>query len=111
MQHSKNLGFNSWLPYHAVKAARQGWCLVDTDQRGSSPIELQKIDDVAGKSIEYNVQVVSLVGDDDAVDACRLAYENGEDHAILAYRILKRESPGEFEYWGMSSWQTSKVIA
>jgi hypothetical protein len=111
MRNKKNLDINDWRPCHAVKAASQGWCLIDTDQRGSSPIELQKIDDAAGKSIEYGVPVLSLVADDDAVDAFRVAYENREDHAVLAYQILKWGSPGEFEYWDMLSWQVSKITA
>jgi hypothetical protein len=42
--------------------------------------------------------------DEDAVRSFRRAFNMGEDHALLAFRLIKTHSPKEYEHWRMMEW-------
>lgn len=102
---SDKLDMDDWLLHHVQAAAAQGWCLSEVGI-SSSPhcVEIQRIDDAELSGHVLHVQVPQLQSDDDAVQALKAAWLRGEDHAGLAYQLLKTHSPSEFEFWQMMTW-------
>ena len=83
--------FEDWLPHHWVTAQSQGWQLVETGLPCTANwLEIQSVG--------------HLKEDSQAVESFHRAWQRGEDHAILAYRILQYHSAGEFEFWHMAQW-------
>ena len=95
---------DDWTTHHQLAAARQGWCISDTGERGHGRYEIQRIDDVDAAGGACGVAIPQFVSDIEAVAAMRDAYTKGEDHGLLAYRIIKLMSQSEFEYWKMGTW-------
>lgn len=96
---------DDWLMQHANAAAAQGWCLSEVGlKRTPHYVEIQRIDDAETTSMNWGIQIPQLEDDAQAVNIMQAAWQRGEHHAVLAYDILKNESPSEFEFWGMVNW-------
>ena len=101
-----NATMNDWQPGHVRLAAEQGWCLSEVAVEGSAHyLEIQRLDDAETVSKHWGVQVPQLDGDEAAVAALKQACMRGEPHAVLAYQIVKHNSPSEFYFWQMQNWQ------
>ncbi len=99
---------DDWLPHHQALAAEEGWCIGETGIKNTpNHLEIQRIDDVEQVSMVMGVNAIGLPGDDQAVEALRQSWLLKNDHALLAYRIIRYNSPAEFCFWGMSSWTRS----
>jgi hypothetical protein len=96
---------HDWCVQHANAAATQGWCLSEVDANNTThSMEIQRIDDAETTGVHWGIQIPQLDDDDQAVQAMQAAWKRGEPHAELAYEILKKFSPSEFEFWGMIDW-------
>jgi hypothetical protein len=103
---SNRVDITDWHAHHVLTAGARGWCLSEVGLSGTPHfLEVQRLDDAAGVSVDWGIQVPQLSGDDHAVQVFKQAWLNGEDHATLAYQILKHASPSEFEYWHMNTWR------
>ena len=92
---------DDWLSCYRIMAAEQGWCLSETHHAGChAPIEVQRWDNA-----DLEVVVPKLEGDDEAVQAFYQSWQRGEPHALIAYHILAKNSPMEFQYWRMDKWR------
>lgn len=97
---------DDWLPCYQIMAADQGWCLSETHHAGChAPIEVQRWDDADGVTVDLGVVVPHLEGDDRAVQAFYQSWQRGEPHALIAYDILAKNSPMEFQHWRMHTWR------
>lgn len=94
----------SWRREHTLVAASQGWCISEVRSDDHAPWEIQRLDDAESASEDYGVQVPQLASDDEAVQVLREAWQRGEPHAVLAYQLLRENSPQEFAYWQMEAW-------
>ena len=90
-----------WSTWHALAAAVQGWRLSETGFNHHSTIEVRCLE----PGEPYAELGIELDGDERAVDALRDAFSNGQDHAMLAYNLIKSHSPSEFHHWDMASWR------
>lgn len=97
LKNSAIVSIDDWTPYHQNIASKQGWKLVDTDSYGSR-VEVHCT----------NVVPTLDLNDYTAVANLKEAYLNNEDHAILAFNILKYHSVVEFQHWAMDSWVMQK---
>lgn len=93
---------------HVKCALSEGWMIWDTDYRGAHGLQVQCVDDPERMSEEMGISVPELQNDAEAVQVMKQSYEQGSDHAIQAYRILKQHSLSEFTYWGMQHWKIRK---
>ena len=85
------------------RLARDG--ALETDSSNDhAPLEIQRLDDAESFSKELGVFVPQLNGDGDAVVRFREAFRNDEPHAVLAYQLLRENSPKEFDHWRMKDW-------
>ena len=98
------MSMESWRREHTLAAARQGWCISQCMSNQHAPWEVQRLDDAESASEDYGVQVPQLASDDEAVQVLREAWQRGEPHAVLAYQLLRENSPQEFAYWRMEEW-------
>jgi hypothetical protein len=95
-----------WTREHTLAAVRQGWCISEVlCGDNHAPWEVQRLDDAESASEDYGVKVPQLASDDEAVQVLREAWQRGEPHAVLAYQLLRENSPQEFAYWRMEVWQ------
>lgn len=85
-------------------ALAQGWMLCEVDFHGKTEVEVQRVDDALAVGMIHNVQVPSLLDDYQAVCELRAAFMRGEDHALMAYALVKSLSAQEFTHWDMQSW-------
>lgn len=99
------MSMECWTREHTLAAARQGWCISEVRSDDHAPWEIQRLDDAESASEDYGVQVPQLASDDEAVQVLRGAWRRGEPHAVLAYQLLRENSPQEFTYWRMEDWQ------
>ena len=103
---AQSLDMDDWHPHHIHAAGAQGWCLSEVGvPKTGHYLEVQHIQDAAQVSEEWGVPVRQLEHDLAAVEIMRTAWCSGEEHAILAYQLLKLHSPSEFDYWNMTSWR------
>jgi hypothetical protein len=84
---------------HAEAACAQGWQLVDMGLPGGHAIQIQ---DVCQSQVPGAAHLGSHQA---AVQAFKHAYEQGADHAIQAYLVLKQHAHSEFSYWNMHTWK------
>ena len=102
---NNRVDIGDWQRSHMRAAAAQGWLLSETGIKGSAhSLEVQRIDDAYSFSQDLQVHVPQLDNDQQAVARLKQAWLMAEDHAMLAYQILKYNSPSEFEYWEMNHW-------
>lgn len=95
---------DDWLPIYQTRAARQGWQLVSTEYYGNLEVQIHCVG--YDQSLIYNDRENDLVNTDEkAVYAMKQAYLRREDHAVLAFHILKNQSLMEFTHWAMDSWK------
>jgi hypothetical protein len=71
-------------------------------------LEVQHIQDAQSVSADWGVPVRQLDHDLAAVEIMRASWQAGEEHAMLAYQLLKLHSPSEFDYWRMHTWIPSE---
>lgn len=89
---------HDWQEPHRERARSQGWSIVEMGVPGS-PYYLEI------RAVENGP--MGTMTDEDAARALRRALKDREDHAILAYAIIRNSSPSEFSYWGMSTWHAN----
>jgi hypothetical protein len=100
------LNIDDWYKHHILAAGAQGWCLSEVALPNTAHyLEIQRLDDAEGVSRDWGVTVPQLADDAAAVDAMREAWASYQEHALLAYHLLKHHSPSEFLYWGMGEWR------
>lgn len=100
------LNMDDWTQRHINAAGAQGWCLCEVGiPRTGHYLELQYINNAATVGSEWGIPIPQLAHDLDAVETMQASWLAGEDHAQLAYQLLKLHSPSEFEYWKMHTWQ------
>lgn len=100
-----NLDMDDWSFSHERQAAAQGWCLLQFGVANTAnAVQIHKIEEVDLVSEKLGVDVPNLPHDQAAVEKFRQAYEQGQLHAQVAYRILQTRSPSEFHYWHMHHW-------
>jgi hypothetical protein len=103
---TQKLNMDDWEHRHIHAAGAQGWCLSEVGvPRSGHCLELQYINDAVSVSEEWGIFIPQLGHDLDAVEIMHASWLAGEDHAQLAYQLLKIHSPREFEYWRMHMWQ------
>lgn len=107
---AKYLDLDDWNQRHQRLAATQGWQLIDNGQMGNNAVEIRCLDQQIDL-IRLADRSDQIRSDEDAVAMMKAAYLRGEDHAILAYNILKYQSPVEFAMWGMGSWHHQRQAA
>lgn len=107
---AKYLDMEDWTPRYQRLAAAQGWQLTENGQLGNGSIEI--------RCLETPIDLVRLADrsqhiqtDDDAVSSMKTAFLNNEDHAIIAWTIIKYNSPLEFSMWAMNSWKNQRKAA
>ena len=99
------VNMDDWHNSHVLLAAAQGWCISEVGIEGSAHyLEIQRLDDALAVGLDWGVTIPQLDGDEAAVSALRAAWRRGEDHALLAYQIIKQNSPSEYHYWEMQHW-------
>lgn len=107
---AKYLDLDDWTLHHQRIAAAQGWQLTNNGQLGNHSIEIRCL----GNQIDL-IRIAdrseNILSDEDAVAAMKSAYMRKEDHAVLAYNILKYQSHLEFKVWGMGSWPLQRKAA
>lgn len=104
---SDQIDMDDWQMAHANAAAAQGWCLSEVGiKRTPHYVEIQRIDDADTTSVHWGMPIPQLESDQHAVQVMHDAWLRGEEHALLAYQILKRDSPSEFHFWHMHTWHT-----
>lgn len=82
---------DDWTPWHQRAAVAEGWRLREVDQAlPSSAIEIQSAS--------------CTDPDEGAVDTFRRSWITSQDHAVLAFQILRYQSPAEFQLWGLNEW-------
>lgn len=102
---TQKVSIEDWHRHHMLAAGAQGWCLSEVGLANTpNYLELQRFDDAESVGQDWGISIPQLDGDDQAAKAFEAAWRRGEDHALLAYQILKFNSPSEFEYWGMDNW-------
>ena len=104
------LNYDDWTYTHQRLASLQGWQLVDTDSLGAASVEIRCIDSHA-KSNAWAERSNHAMNDEVAVKAMKEAFLRDEDHAVLAYHIIKNTSVPEFNMWGMASWNHQRQAA
>ena len=95
------IAFDDWNDHHAREAARQGWQLVETGFLGNAPLEIKCVD--VDTFVDSNTCPI-YTHDEYAVRAFRSAFESMEDHALLAFRLIRIYSPKEYDHWRMAEW-------
>lgn len=102
---TQSVDMDDWTPRHIHAAGAQGWCLSEVGApKTGHYLELQFIQDAAQVSMDWGMPVRQLEHDLDAVEVMHTSWQAGEEHAQLAYQLLKLHSPSEFEYWRMHMW-------
>jgi len=92
---------DDWHENHANAAACQGWQIFDTGFLGQAPLEIRYLEmdpatDVEDKTVHCR--------DEEAVRSFREAFKLGEDHALVAFKLIRLHSPKEYEHWRMMDW-------
>ena len=103
---TRALNMDDWHQHHVLAAGAQGWCLSEVALPNTAHyLEIQRLDDAEGVGRDWGITVPQLDDDAAAVAALRAAWLAWQEHALLAYHILKHHSPSEFLYWGMGEWR------
>lgn len=93
-----------WTWDHTLAAGRQGWCIAGVRNDDHAPWEIQRLDSAEEVSKDWGIEVPQLASDDHAVQVLKESYARGEPHAVLAYQLLRDNSPQEFAHWRMEAW-------
>jgi hypothetical protein len=94
---------DDWTTTHEKAALKQGWQLTDSDSF-SGRVEIRCVSD--GHFLEDRTETENH--DYAAVSSMKAAYMNDDDHAMLAYMILKYNNHMEFQHWAMETWPAQK---
>lgn len=90
---------DEWNMIYHRDAANQGWCISETAGHSwHAPFEVH----LSGDDPDSLDQAG---GDEMAIEILRRSFNNKDPHAIAAYELLKKASPGEFSYWKMGKWK------
>lgn len=105
----KKLTIDDWNDHNRRAAARQGWQLLETEFH-SSTVVICGIDDESDPDVRTEFNSGSSTNDEQAMLAMKESFLRNEDHAILAYNIIKNQSATEFFHWAMESWKVQKSV-
>ena len=100
--------YDDWQIVHRNAAACQGWCISEVDD-AIDQWQVQRLDDADITGNAWGVDIPRLESDADAAAAMKAAFLRGEDHAILAWKIIRNVCHQEFTHWDMQSWTTSSA--
>jgi len=100
---------DDWISIYRNAAARQGWCISETDDTVDQ-LQIQRLTDAGNTGAAWNVEIPQLESDDDAVLAMKAAFFRSEDHAILAWNIIRNTCHQEFSHWDMQSCATPPTM-
>lgn len=103
MDSGSRVDMDDWKLDHQLAAAVEGWCIVEVGLKETpSYLVVRNVDDETFPDQVLNF--ARLDSDEDAVESLRHSWINGTDHAVLAYSLLKLNSPAEFYFWRMLEW-------
>lgn len=83
----------AWSDAHDVAAAREGWCVSDSNGSENGRWQAQRIDDPAAYAQAAGFTPPALDSDDDAF---RIVANGTEEHHVAARALLKAHNPTEF---------------
>lgn len=82
---------DDWTQPYIDLAAKQGWQVLVADfYWGNETIEIKS---------------TTELDDSAAITAFKAAYLRKEDHAMLAFRLIKEYNLAEYRHWEMETWK------
>jgi hypothetical protein len=100
-----------WCDLFEQAAAQQGWCITEVAPRNSPcALEINHVEDAVLLSTSLGTSVPQLKNDREAVQAFQAAWLAQQPHAVLAYQIIRSNSPSEFDHWHMQEWCVPTLI-
>ena len=98
------------LSIYRAAAAREGWCITEVGMKDTpSYLVIRNVDVANEPSLLLIQDAAMLAGDEEAVESFRRSWEEGRDHALLAYNLIRFNSPAEFHFWSMAGWNREEM--
>lgn len=91
--------WEDWHQRYGARAAAQGWQICEMPWRGGSALEIRS--SISPCDVEGELWAQTH----EAVVKFQASYHQGDDAALAAYQLIKRQAGSEFAHWRMWQWQ------